>query len=42
LRARLRSDAGIKQQVGLLEARVAAGELAPTIAVEEIARMLGV
>jgi LAO/AO transport system kinase len=42
LRARLRSDAGIKQQVGLLEARVAAGELAPTLAVKEIARMLGV
>jgi LAO/AO transport system kinase len=42
LRARLRSDAGVKRHVAALEARVAKGELAPTLAVEEIAQMLGV
>jgi hypothetical protein len=38
----LRSDANLKCQVAALEARVANGELAPTFAVDEIARMLGV
>jgi LAO/AO transport system kinase len=42
LRARLRSDASVKRHVAALEARVANGELAPTLAVEEIAQMLGV
>jgi LAO/AO transport system kinase len=42
LRARLRSDASVKRHVAALEARVAEGELAPTLAVEEIAQMLGV
>jgi LAO/AO transport system kinase len=42
LRARLRSDASVKRHVAALEARVAKGELAPTLAVEEIAQMLGV
>ncbi|MBV8848993.1 MAG: methylmalonyl Co-A mutase-associated GTPase MeaB [Methylobacteriaceae bacterium] len=42
LRARLRSDPGVKRHVAALEARVANGELAPTLAVEEIAQMLGV
>jgi LAO/AO transport system kinase len=42
LRARLRSDAGVKRHVAALEGRVAKGELAPTLAVEEIAQMLGV
>jgi hypothetical protein len=38
----LRSDASVKRHVAALEARVANGELAPTLAVEEIAQMLGV
>jgi LAO/AO transport system kinase len=42
LRARLRSDASVKRHVAALEARVAKGELAPTLAVEEISQMLGV
>jgi LAO/AO transport system kinase len=42
LRARLRAHANVKRQVAALEARVANGELAPTLAVEEIAHMLGV
>jgi LAO/AO transport system kinase len=42
LHARLRSDANLKRHVAALEARVAEGELAPTLAVEEIAEMLGV
>jgi LAO/AO transport system kinase len=42
LRARLRSDASITRHVAALERRVADGELAPTLAVEEIVRMLGV
>jgi LAO/AO transport system kinase len=42
LRARLRADANVKRHVAALEARVAKGELAPTLAVEEIAQMLGV
>ncbi len=41
LHARLRSDAKLKRHVAALEARVAEGELAPTLAVEEIAQMLG-
>ncbi len=41
LHARLRSDAKLKRHVAALEARVAQGELAPTLAVEEIAQMLG-
>ncbi|MGA8602405.1 MAG: methylmalonyl Co-A mutase-associated GTPase MeaB [Beijerinckiaceae bacterium] len=42
LHVRLRSDAGLRRHVVALEARVAKGELAPTLAVEDIARMLGV
>ena len=42
LRMRLRADAGVKRHVAALEARVANGELTPTLAVEEIAQMLGV
>jgi LAO/AO transport system kinase len=42
LRSRLRADADVKRHVAALEARVANGELAPTLAVEEIAQMLGV
>jgi LAO/AO transport system kinase len=42
LHVRLRSDAGLRRHVAALEARVAKGELAPTLAVEDIARMLGV
>jgi LAO/AO transport system kinase len=42
LRARLRSDATVKRRLAALEARVANGELAPTLAVEEIAEILGV
>jgi LAO/AO transport system kinase len=42
LRSRLRADANVKRHVAALEARVANGELAPTLAAEEIAQMLGV
>jgi len=42
LTARLRSDAAVRAKVKHAEAQVAAGELAPTLAVEEIAAMLGV
>jgi LAO/AO transport system kinase len=42
LRAKLRSDDNVKRHVAALEARVVNGELAPTLAVEEIAQMLGV
>jgi LAO/AO transport system kinase len=42
LHARLRSDPELKRHVTALEGRVAQGELAPTLAVEEIARMLGI
>jgi LAO/AO transport system kinase len=42
LTARLRSDAAVRAKLKHAEAQVAAGELAPTLAVEEIAAMLGV
>jgi len=41
LTARLRSDATVKAKLRQAEAAVAAGKLAPTLAVEEIAAMLG-
>jgi LAO/AO transport system kinase len=41
LTARLRSDASVRAKVRHAEAQVAAGTLAPTLAVEEIAAMLG-
>jgi LAO/AO transport system kinase len=40
--ARLRSDPALKAKLPRLEAAVAAGRLSPTMAVEEIAGMLGV
>jgi LAO/AO transport system kinase len=42
LTARLRSDASVRAKVKQAEAHVAAGHLAPTLAVEEIAALLGV
>ncbi|HEX5509358.1 MAG TPA: methylmalonyl Co-A mutase-associated GTPase MeaB [Pseudolabrys sp.] len=42
LTARLRSDAGVKAKLRQAEAAVAAGKLATTLAVEEIAKLLGV
>ncbi|HZL30548.1 MAG TPA: methylmalonyl Co-A mutase-associated GTPase MeaB [Pseudolabrys sp.] len=42
LTARLRGDASVRAKVKQAEAAVAAGKLAPTLAVEEIARLLGV
>ena len=42
LTARLRGDAAVRAKVKQAEAAVAAGKLAPTLAVEEIAQMLGV
>jgi LAO/AO transport system kinase len=42
LTARLRGDAAVRAKVKQAEAQVAAGKLAPTLAVEEIAQMLGV
>lgn len=42
LTARLRSDPGVRAKVRQAEAQVAAGKLAPTLAVEEIAALLGV
>ncbi|HVV61958.1 MAG TPA: methylmalonyl Co-A mutase-associated GTPase MeaB [Pseudolabrys sp.] len=42
LTARLRSDAAIKAKVKQAEADVAEGKLAPTLAVEQIAKLLGV
>ncbi len=42
LTARLRGDAAVRAKVKQAEAQVAAGKLAPTLAVEEIAAMLGV
>lgn len=42
LTARLRGDATVRAKVKQAEAQVAAGTLAPTLAVEEIAAMLGV
>jgi LAO/AO transport system kinase len=42
LTARLRSDPSIRTKLRQAEAQVAAGKLAPTLAVEEIAQLLGV
>jgi LAO/AO transport system kinase len=42
LTARLRSDPAVRGKLKTAEAAVAAGKLAPTLAVEEIAEMLGV
>ena len=42
LTARLRSDASVRAKLRHAETAVAAGKLAPTLAVEEIARLLGV
>jgi LAO/AO transport system kinase len=42
LTARLRSDPAVRAKVKQAESAVAAGKLAPTLAVEEIATMLGV
>jgi LAO/AO transport system kinase len=41
LQAKLRHDPGLKARAPALEAAVAAGETAPTVAAEEIARALG-
>ncbi|HZQ12636.1 MAG TPA: methylmalonyl Co-A mutase-associated GTPase MeaB [Pseudolabrys sp.] len=41
LTARLRSDAAVRAKLKSAEARVAAGKLAPALAVEEIAKLLG-
>jgi len=42
LTARLRSDPAVRAKLKQAEAAVAAGKLAPTLAVEEIAQLLGV
>ena len=42
LTARLRTDASVRTKLRQAEAQVAAGKLAPTLAVEEIAKLLGV
>ena len=42
LTARLRSDASVRAKLRQAEAAVAAGKLTPTLAVEEIATLLGV
>jgi GTPase len=42
LTARLRSDPAVRGKLKAAEAAVAAGRLAPTLAVEEIAQLLGV
>ena len=42
LTARLRNDAAVRTKLRQAEAAVAAGKLAPTLAVEEIAKLLGV
>ena len=42
LTARLRSDPAVRAKLRQAEAAVAAGKLAPTLAVEEIAALLGV
>jgi LAO/AO transport system kinase len=42
LTARLRGDAAVRAKLKTAEAAVAAGRLAPTLAVEEIAKLLGV
>jgi LAO/AO transport system kinase len=41
LQARLRHDPALKARTPKLEAAVAAGEMAPTAAADEIARALG-
>ena len=42
LTARLRSDPAVRAKLKQAEAQVAAGKLAPTLAVEEIAALLGI
>ena len=42
LTARLRNDSAVRAKVRQAETAVAAGKLAPTLAVEEIAQLLGV
>jgi len=42
LTARLRSDPAVRVKLRQAETAVAAGKLAPTLAVEEIAQLLGV
>ena len=42
LTARLRSDPALKSKLRQAEAAVAAGKLAPTLAVEQIAQLLGI
>ena len=42
LATRLRSDASVRSRLRQMETQVAAGKLAPTLAVEEIAKLLGV
>jgi LAO/AO transport system kinase len=42
LTARLRSDPSVRAKLRQAEAAVAAGKLAPTLAVEQIAQLLGV
>ncbi len=42
LTARLRGDAAVRAKLKSAEAQVAAGKLAPTLAVEQIAKLLGV
>ena len=42
LTARLRNDASVRAKLRQAEAQVAAGKLAPTLAVEDIAKLLGV
>ena len=42
LTARLRGDAAVRAKLKAAEAAVAAGRLAPTLAVEEIAKLLGI
>jgi LAO/AO transport system kinase len=42
LTARLRSDPTVRGKLKTAEAQVAAGKLAPALAVEEIAKLLGV
>ena len=39
--ARLRNEPTIKSKLKQIESAVAAGKLAPTLAVEEIARLIG-
>jgi LAO/AO transport system kinase len=42
LTARLRSDASVRTKLRQAEAQVAAGKLATTLAVDEIAQLLGI